>query len=158
MRNPGALFLATLLGAQAASAAAMDLPEATGRLSAIDRDLTTCLKRQLSAPAILPGALRDCIAAARPGDHTLRKELNGWIPSLSDTDPARDPALRTRQDLNTLRAFINALDKALMYRRAAMDPADAETAVQAACHTSRLVPAEDRAAPHIPPLTASLCD
>ena len=101
---------------------------------------------------------RACIAAARPKDHDLRRDLNGWIPLLAESDPDREAALLIRQTLNMLRTFMNHLDRALLYRQAALDPGQLDRAVRAACRASRIGAADDPAAPDAAFFIGPLCD
>ena len=108
------LLVSTLSCVLPAPATAMDLSQATARLSSIDKGLASCLTPLVSSHAIPPDAVRACIAAARPKDHDLRRDLNGWIPLLAESDPDREAALLIRQTLNMLRTFMNHLDRALL--------------------------------------------
>lgn len=152
------LLVSTLSCVLPAPATAMDLSQATARLSSIDKGLASCLTPLVSSHAIPPDAVRACIAAARPKDHDLRRDLNGWIPLLAESDPDREAALLIRQTLNMLRTFMNHLDRALLYRQAALDPGQLDRAVRAACRASRIGAADDPAAPDAAFFIGPLCD
>jgi len=157
MRKLGILVACVTLSFHPVPAAAMDLKQAALRLATIDSELTSCLRARVQASVILVRALRKCIADARPGDQELRKDLNGWIPSLAGTDPVREDALDVRQALNLLRSFMNQLDAALKYEPAELLPIESDEAFETACLKSRVYPVADLVLPQSALLVGSFC-